>query len=160
MVTALTGMLALGGVLHLGNTMLEKRLAYVRQERTKITSAVNKAEKIIELKKKIREKEELVAGNALRQPAWEGILKEIGTAIPSNAILTELLLVPMSVPLTIKLSGVIYAGNRSVDSELSSFMSVMTVSPFFLQFDLVSRKNQVDEARPSSTFDFLGVLEY
>ena len=159
-VTTVAGFLVMGGALKLGQMILGRRLAAGEQQCAALVSPTQMCKKIQEMQKTIREREQLIVGPALRQPLWEGIFKDIGNTIPDNVVLTELSLVPQSVPKTLRLVGTIYADNLSADSQLSAFMDKMGVGPYLLSFDLASRKKVPNAGVPSSTFEIRGVLEY
>lgn len=156
----IAGILMVGGGLQAGLALLKNQLAAVEAQSKSIAEPVQQARKFEEILKGVRDKEKLIVGNALRQPVWEGVLKEISRAIPPNVVLTEISLVPQSVPKTLKLIGTIYADNLSVDSELGLFMRGMGASPYFFQFDLMSRKNILGSERPASAFDLRATLRY
>ncbi len=158
--TTVSGILVIGAGLGLWSGKLGKNLTSLRDSCATLCDRVGKCKRILVIQKTIREREQLIVGNALRQPVWEGILKEISNSVPDNVVLTELSLIPHSMPKTLRLVGSIYADNLSADSQLSCFEKTMTYSPYFQNFELNSRKNVPGASPSSSSFEIHGVLQY
>ncbi len=160
MTASLAGFFLLSGVLQVGHWMLTNRLATSRQQTAALAGPAQQCKRILEIQGLIAEREKKITGRALRQPLWEGVLKELSNTIPDNLVLTEMGIVPSSVPKTLRIAGIIYADNLSADSQLSAFVDRMALGPYFLSFDLASRKNMTQTDAPASTFEIRGVLEY
>ncbi len=158
--TMVSGILVIGGGLGLWSGKLGEKVDSLSSSCATISDQVGKCKRILVIQKTIREREQLIVGNALRQPVWEGILKEISNSVPDNVVLTELSLIRHSMPKTLRLVGSIYADNLSADSQLSSFEKKMTYSPYFQHFELNSRKNVPGASPSASSFEIHGVLQY
>ncbi len=157
---SLSGFVLLCGVLQIGRSMLSHRLAASHAQAAALAGPAQQCKRILEIQGLIAEREKKITGRALRQPLWEGVLKELSNTIPDNVVLTQLDVVPSSVPKTLRLSGIIYADNLSADSQLSAFVDRMALGPYFLSFDLASRKNMAQTDAPASSFEIRGALEY
>ena len=137
------------------NTILDR----THRQITQMEPKVKKIEEYFELKKRLKEREDLLAKAIGRQPLWWGILKELSNITPEEVTLNKLE-IEAKTPKEMRLEGEVISEYTNLDLVISQFTLNLNDSPYFSNVRLVSSERVMFSAIPKARFEIVCELVY
>lgn len=142
-----------------------RRLVYnaildrTQKQIVQMTPKVKEIEEYFELKKRLKERENLLVKAIGRQPLWWGVLKELSNITPEEITLNKLEIEAKN-PKKMHLEGEVISEYTNLDLIISQFTLNLSDSPYFSNVRLVSSEREMFSAIPKARFEIVCDLVY
>jgi type IV pilus assembly protein PilM len=137
------------------NTMTTRAEAQIQQ----FSSMVHDINDYLEVKRKLEERESLLARAIGRQPLWLGVLKELSHITPQEISLHKVEVKPGAIKKQLVVTGEVVSEYTNLDLALSQYTLSMSESPFFSDVKLVSSERDVYSPVPKAIFQIVCELK-
>ncbi|MCP4652172.1 MAG: pilus assembly protein PilM [Candidatus Omnitrophica bacterium] len=109
----------------------------------------------LEIKRKLEEREALLAKAIGKQPLWGGVLKELSNITPQEVVLHRFEVVAGKLPRQLTIIGEVVSEYTNLDLAISQYTLNMSESPYFSDVKLVSSERDIYSPVPKALFEIM-----